>query len=184
MTSEGKHIYDLDGTLIPFDSFRCICFSKNIGISNLLLFSLGQILCFMGIITTKRLKQLFHEMVLKGRISNSALDNLVDYIMDHIDLSMLERSNAEVIIISASPDVYVSKLAPHLSKMLDRKCTCYGSYKNENEFVELRGRMKLDFLASVAVSITDSTYYGDSSDDDKIGPFFQRYVKVKKYAWR
>ena len=137
------NVIDLDKTLIPYDSFRSYVVEKiKSGNIKVLLFSLLRKLRLLSASEFKR----------KVILQTSLLINNKD--IEHISLKILNSINSEVydiiientdnetinILCSASPDVYVKKVAEHFGWI------GLGSFFNDKKFYHMWGKNKIKFI--------------------------------------
>ncbi len=142
MNKKNLIVVDLDGTLIPFDSFRLLVLMNifDIRITFLLLFRVIRILNIW------KFKKWIVKILIMKQWDKKKANKFVDKIISRIDVNILKKiqavceSNNDIIILcSASPDIYVTKIANRLG------WTGYGSFGSENP-IHLYGLNKKKFI--------------------------------------
>lgn len=135
-------VVDLDGTLIPFDSFRMLVL-KNIFDFRIISLIFIRILRF---ISNANFKYQFIKILEKKDWGYKKSEIFVDKIIMQIDSAVMQKiksnsvSDDYIILCSASPNIYVSKIASRLG------WKGYGSFDKEKKTKHLYGRNKKDFI--------------------------------------
>lgn len=131
------YVYDFDETLIPYDSFRKYLWHlmriKPIYVGGLLL------LRKVRVMSSRELKKRITDMVL----SSSSLQTDAMWFAKNLIADMEHPNsipNSEILIITASPMVYMRYLAEEL------QCTIVGSDYTNSNYVEMYGDEKANYL--------------------------------------
>ena len=142
--TEKKNIIviDLDGTLIPFDSFRMLVLMNIFDLRIILLIFIR----ILRLISNASFKYKFIKILEKKdwEYKNSGI--FIDKIIMQIDNAVMQKiksnsiSDDDIILCSASPDIYVSKIASRLG------WRGYGSFDKEKNTKHLYGKNKKDFI--------------------------------------
>ncbi|MBR5854697.1 MAG: haloacid dehalogenase-like hydrolase [Paludibacteraceae bacterium] len=131
------YAYDFDETLIPYDSFRRYLWhlvrKKTIAVGVLLLFRK------LRVITSGELKKRISDMVLTSPVLQIDAEQFAKSLLS--DIQNLEKFyNSEILIISASPMVYMQYLAE------DLQCSVVGSDYINGNYVEMYGDAKANYI--------------------------------------
>lgn len=143
MNKKNIIVVDLDGTLIPFDSFRLLVLMNILDIRVLFLLFIR----IIRIINNSKFKQNIVKILIDKRWDVKNANKFFDKINKHIDVSILKKvqslceTNDIIILCSASPDIYVSKIAQRLGWI------GYGSFGSESP-IHLYGINKKNFIIS------------------------------------
>lgn len=169
------NVIDLDNTLIPFDSFRRLILQEIRSLNtSVILFSLLRFARIIGrkYFTAKIIRNIGYtveEVTLNGFIQKiiTSIDNNILEIVDiHTD------ENTINVICSASPNIYVSRVAEQLGWI------GFGSHFNEKEFIYLYGVNKLRFIKEKFS--TQKNFYNfaisDSESDLPLLKEFDNYI--------
>lgn len=172
------YVFDFDKTLVPFDSFRryLIYWMKYVPftiLKNLLLRKLR-------VLSSKKLKQEVLQSISRNpkfhEINRKFIDQLVPYLnqnmIDHI--CSKDKGPKIVLILSASPDVYVSDTARAIG------LTGRGSYFINNQFVHLHGTGKVEFIKQYYPINSYRYVYSvsDSKSDLELLKLFETYELI------
>ena len=174
------NVIDLDGTLIPFDSFRTfiLYFIKKGDWFIILLTSLR----VLRLVTAKRYKYLCLKYLNKKKTNNISIiyERIAEEVFKSIsqpiyDKILTHSNNAINVLCSASPHGYVSLVAKKLGWM------GYGSYYAEGKFLYLYGTAKKDFIIE---NFPPSKYdyhfaISDSTSDLELLKSFHQFELVK-----
>lgn len=137
------NVIDLDNTLIPFDSFRFFVLNKiRSGNVIAILYSILRKARFISTVNFKKgiilNTGLLNDTLTVNKIVSTALKSINPTIINMVK----EHTNDNTInlLCSASPDVYVKKIAEHLN------WTGCGSSINGKNFFHLWGQNKLKYI--------------------------------------
>jgi len=157
------NVIDLDNTLIPYDSFRVFVINKiRSGNISVIFYTILRKIRFLSLAEYKR------RVILSSGFLNDSktIDKIVDRILQSINPRIMKVAkentddNTLNILCSASPDVYVKKVAQQLNWI------GYGSYFKNKYFIHLWGHNKLTFIKS-NYPVTDYIYNFAISDSKR-----------------
>lgn len=172
------YVYDFDKTLISFDSFREYVFYwlryMPVKMSKLLMFRI------LRIYTVERFKQKVIKLVSAHSDFEELNQKFVKRILPHVNQDMLskgpiiESTSKQVLILSASPDIYISRVVNALG------VSGKGSYLVNGSLFHLYGSGKVKFLS---VDYPKSTYrymyaISDSKSDQELLELFESYELI------
>jgi len=174
---KSLNVVDLDKTLIAIDSFRYLVF-KEIDFPLLILI----ILRALKIISRYKFAQEASEKLKKVLSNEKEIEELVRYLISKINNEVLEKvrcrstGDAVTVIVSASPEEYVKKIANRFGFLGmgsywegGRYFHCYGP--NKIEYLEKKFPKK-DYIYNFVIS--------DSKEDISLLSLFKTGVLLKK----
>lgn len=146
MTAKQKiNVIDLDNTLIPFDSFRLLLIEQiktlNVRIS------FFTAIRRLRVISQPTFKRVVCDII-KNRKHNRFFNSFVNDLFKAVDPSLLATVNSHTcsntinVLCSASPGIYVEKLAAQLGWV------GYGSNYYDGKFIHLYGENKVSFITT------------------------------------
>lgn len=179
MTKTRINVIDLDGTLIPYDSFREYVFLFLSNYKTSFLISILVILRITRVLNAAQFKKWI--ILTARRVANydSIMKRFAERISEDLDQSTLSHvqeytnSNTVNILCSASPEDYLV----HLSQLLDWQYK--GSYfRADTEFVNLYGREKVQALEQTFPCSQYQYYFAisDSESDEHLLRKFKHYT--------
>ena len=172
------NVIDLDSTLLPYDSFGWLVKSE-----------LKKFDLFVWWFSVLRVLRLASSLEFKKAMTlhwlkkydDDFLDNYANKIYKDLDKKVLELVDSNTltdtinVLLSASPDLYVQKVA----KLL--KWTGRGSYFDKESFVNLYSQEKVNWI-STKYPLSQYEYYfaiSDSESDNKLLDIFKKSILWK-----
>lgn len=133
------YAYDFDKTLIPYDSFRCYLMHllrlRPVRVGGLLL------LRKLRLISGASLKARITRMVNRSEALQRDARHFANRVIYDVQLPVATLKDAKVLLISASPSIYMQHIASSLACSL----LCSDFVKG-NKYVEMYGEKKLEAL--------------------------------------
>jgi phosphoserine phosphatase len=172
------NVVDLDGTLLPYDSFRRLAKSQLKKMNGYLWIT--TMLRVLRIISGYRYKKLCTQYW-KRKFSILFFERYAKSLYDDIDREVLQTvhsktdANTTNIILSASPDCYVKKIILLLGWQGS------GSYFEGQNFIHLYGQEKIKWLQSHYPQHTFTYHFAisDSPSDDALRALFKESLLWK-----
>lgn len=171
------NVIDLDNTLIPYDSFRMYVIEQiKSGDIILIFLTLLRKVKFISSADYKKKVILYKQL----KINIVDINNIVSKILNSLNQDILEMINKNTddrtinILCSASPDVYVKKVAENFSWI------GYGSFLQGKEFYHMWGENKLKFIERKYPS-SKYTYNFAISDSKTDIELLERFKKMVLY---
>ena len=172
------NVIDLDSTLLPYDSFGWLVKS---GLKKLdLLVWWFSILRVLRLVSSPEFKKAM-TLHWQKKYDDNFLNHYANKVYNDLDKRVLELVYANTmadtinVLLSASPDLYVQKVANLL------KWTGSGSYFDKEGFVNLYSHEKINWV-STKYPISEYVYYfaiSDSESDNKLLDMFKESILWK-----
>lgn len=168
------YAYDFDGTMIPYDSFRRYLWHlmklKPVRIGWLLM------LRKMRLLSAERLKERVTRMVTHSETLKQDAKRFAKRIVYDVQMPVIAPKESIVLIISASPDVYMRYVAEALA------CELLSSSMQDGTYVEMYGETKKTWIKQLYPKAEYVWTYAasDSASDECWMKEFKQYEIIDK----